>query len=309
MTSDDPEQQLARREALGLARLLGRDASAAGDPIEPVASRVRIGAVLLAGWSRDEEIRNALRPVFAAAVPDQRALLALGDIDTWQRDGRAARHWWVQAASGPDPDLAAHGAWRAARADIRGGRVEDALPLLSLAELGGITAASVAACRILEERGQQDGADAATRRARAAERALLLAEDRLLADDLDGAEWELRGLDPMPASPEWGNQRAWAWYVQGEIAFRRGDLAEARSSFDLALSAPGWRSRRTELRLAQLAIAEADPEMAFQWIERAAAGDDAEADHALLLIDLHHALIDEGRRRLEEREGEEWGWE
>jgi tetratricopeptide (TPR) repeat protein len=306
VAGNDLEQRLARWEALSLARLLGRDAPTAGDPIAFTASRVRIAAVVLARWSTDAEIRDALRAVFAAAVPDQRALIALGDIDTWRRDGRQARHWWVQAAAGPDPDLAAIGAWRAARADIRGGRVEDALPLLHQADLAGITEASVAAGRILSERGNHDDADAATRRSRTGERLLLLAEERLLADDVDGAERELSGFEPMPPSPEWGNQEAWAFYIQGEIAFRRGDLEEAWSSFSRALYAPGWRTRRTELRLAQIAVADADAEMAFQWTERAADGDDAEADQARLLVELHAALIEEGRRRIEEREGEDW---
>lgn len=164
----------------------------------------------------------------------------------------------------------------------------------------------MAAARVLRERGDEDGADAATRRSRTGERLLRLAEDRLLADDVDGAERELCGFVPLPPSPEWGNQEAWACYVEGEIAFRRGDLAEARSSFERALHAPEWRSRRTELRLAQIAVAEADAEMAFQWTERAAVGDDAEADQARLLVELHHALVDEGRRRVEQREDDGW---
>src|SRR4051794_3962962 len=61
-----------------------------------------IVAVLLSGWAADAEARAALRPVFEAAVPDQRALIALGDIDAWLRDGRIAQGWWLRAAAGPD---------------------------------------------------------------------------------------------------------------------------------------------------------------------------------------------------------------
>ncbi|MDD7942042.1 hypothetical protein PHK61_26860 [Actinomycetospora lutea] len=257
MTSKDLEHELARGEALSLARLLGRDAPTAGDPVAFTATRVRIAAVVLAAWSTDSDIRDALRPVFEAAVPDQRALLALGDIDAWLRHGRLARSWWVQAAAGPDPDLAALGAWRAGRADLRGGRPDDALPLLRQADLAGITEASLALGRLLEKRGEPADADAAFRRARTGEDLLCLAEEHLRADDLDRAERELTGFC---AGSEL--QRSWECAIRGEIAFWRGDLEVAESRLGAAMSAPGSWPRRARLRLAQIAIAQADPVMA-----------------------------------------------
>lgn len=301
MTSTDLEQELARWEALSLARLIGRDAPTAGDPVAFTASRVRIGAVLLAAWSTDVEIRAALRPVFEAAVPDQRALLALGDIDTWLRDGRLARGWWVQAAAGPDPELAALGAWRAGRADLRGGRPDDALPLLRQADLAGIREASLALGRILADRGEQDAADGAFRRARTGTDILRLAEDRLHADDIDGAERELLGFTAGSAG-----ERSWEYHVRGEIAFGRGDLDGAESFFGLATTAPGGRGRQCELRLAQIAIAEADPVMAHHWIARAIDGDDAVADQARVLLDLHRALVEQGERIADGDEEPPW---
>ncbi|HWN25540.1 MAG TPA: hypothetical protein VNP37_01130, partial [Actinomycetospora sp.] len=108
MAPIDLEQDLARRDALDVAEsLVARPAQ------DDAAAHVRLGAMVLRDWFADAEIRRILRPLFAAAAPDQRALLALGDIDTWLPDGRAARGWWEQAAAGPDPELAAVGAWRA----------------------------------------------------------------------------------------------------------------------------------------------------------------------------------------------------
>ncbi|GAA4875475.1 hypothetical protein GCM10023203_27050 [Actinomycetospora straminea] len=306
---DDLDQQLARRDALSVARLLGREAPHAGDPVGFTATRVRIAALLLAVWATDPEIREALRLVFEAAAPDQRALLALGDIDTWDRDGRPARRWWAQAAAGPDPDLAALGAWRAARADVRGGRRGDALPLLEQASLAGIAEASVLLGRLLERDGDHEGAAAAFRRSRTGEGLLRLAEERLRADDLDGAERELAGFRAAPHRPGAADQRAWEQAIRGEIAFGRGDLDRARGHFEAAGRAPGTWDRRIGLRLAQIAVADADPVFAHHWISRLAEGDDAEAEQARLLRDLHRDLVDEGARRLEQgcdEEEDDW---
>ncbi|GAA4911005.1 hypothetical protein EV188_10335 [Actinomycetospora succinea] len=303
MTSKDLEQELARGEALSVARLLGRDAPTAGDPVGFTSTQVRIAAVLLAGWSTDADIRDALRPVFEAAVPDQRALIALGDIDTWLRNGRTARGWWVQAAAGPDPDLAALAAWRAGRADLRGGRPDDALPLLRQADLAGIREASLAVGRLLEKHGERTDADAAFRRARSGEGVLVLAEERLRADDLDGAERELTGFT---AGSEF--QRSWEYAIRGEIAFWRGDLAAAETNLGGAMKAPGSWPRRAQLRLAQIAIAELDPVMAHHWIRHVVDGDDSEAEQARLLLELHRDLIEQGERIAKDEE-EEPPWE
>lgn len=300
MPADDLEQQLARRDALSVARLLGREAPHAGDPVGFTATRVRIAALLLAAWPTDPEIRDALRLVFEAAVPDQRALIALGDIDTWDRDGRPARRWWAQAAAGPDPDLAAIGAWRAARADVRGGRRGDALPLLEQAGLAGIAEASVLLGRLLEQDGDHEGAVAAFRRSRTGEALLRLAEERLRADDPDGAERELVGFRAAPHRPGAVDQRAWEHAIRGEIAFYRGELDRAQSFFDAAGCAPGRWDRHIGLRLAQIAVANADPVLAHHWTSEVAEGNDAEAEQARLLRELHRDLVDEGARRLEQ---------
>ncbi|WP_133251898.1 hypothetical protein [Actinomycetospora cinnamomea] len=296
MTSRDLDQELARRDALAVAALL-----AAGSPCTS-ESRVRIGTVLLRGWSADAEVRDVLRPVFAAAVPDQRALIALGDIDTWLRHGRIARGWWVQAAAGPDPELAALGAWRAARADLRGRRVDDALPLLEQAAAAGIAGAALALGRIIEEHGDDEPAAALFRRSGTPEGMLRLAEIRLRAEDPDGAQEELARFRPPPFVPGTLDLQAWGDGVCGEIAFRRGDLEVAEDRFWRARHAPGDRGRLAELRLAQIAIACGDASTAFSRASMLAAGTDAAATHARLLMDLHPDLMAEGARLLEQEE-------
>lgn len=294
----DLEQELARRDALGVAESLA-DRPAQDD----AAARIRLGAMVLREWSTDAEIRRLLRPLFAASVPDQRALIALGDIDTWLPDGRAARGWWEQAAAGPDPELAAVGAWRAARARLRGGCDGEALPLLQQADAAGIAAASLALGRTLEKRGEDEAAADALRRSRTDEGMLRLAEIRLRADDLDGAEHEIARLSPPPGSiPGSVDLHAWEKAVRGEIAFRRGLLEAAEDWLSEVRGAPGDRDRHVELRLAQIAIATAAPVTAYLRIRALAAGCDAAAEHARLLMTLHRDLLDEGAARIEQED-------
>jgi hypothetical protein len=293
----DLEQDLARRDALCVAESL-----VARPPENDAAARVRLGAMVLREWSADAEIRSVLRPLFAAAVPDQRALIALGDIDTWLPDGRAARAWWEQAAAGPDPELAAVGAWRAARARLRGGRDDEALPLLRQADAAGIAAASLALGRTLEKRVDDEGAADALRRSRTGEGMLRLAEIRLRADDLDGAEHEIARLSPLPRAPGSVDLHAWENAIRGEIAFHRGSLEAAEDWLSEARGAPGDRGRHVELRLAQLAIAAAAPVTAYLRTTALAAGSDAVAAHARLLMTLHRDLLDEGASRTEQED-------
>jgi hypothetical protein len=297
MTSEDLEQ---RQDVLCVARMLADEArDGAGGPA-CAESRVRIAALLLGQWARDEEVRAALRPAFEAAVPDQRALIALGDIDTWLRDGRIARDWWTRAAAGPDAELAADGAWRAARADVRGGRDDDALPFLRQADQAGIAAASLALGRILEKQGDDEAADRLFRRSRSDEGMLRLAEIRLRADDVDGAEQEIIGLSPTDRTPGALDPCAWEHAVRGEIAFRRGALGHAASLLWQAGNAPGDRDRHVRLRLAQIAIAEGDAATAHTYTTMVARGDGPEGDQARLLMRLHRDLIAEGAPVLQE---------
>jgi hypothetical protein len=286
----DLEEELARGIARWAAVLL-----VGGSPSRE--SRVDIVAVLLSGWAADAEARAALRPVFEAAAPDQRALIALGDIDAWLRDGRIARGWWLRAAAGPDRQLAALGAWRAAQADLRGAREDDARPLLEQADAAGIRRASLALGRLLEKGGDDDAAARLFRRSGSDESLLRLAEIRLRADDTDGAELEIADVSPEP--------RAWEAWVRGEIAFRRGLLGEAEEHMTWGRSAPGGRGRHADLRLAQIAIAQGDAFHAYTRTTGLAEGTDAEADHARLLIALHRDLIDEGARWREQEDEEE----
>ena len=297
MAATDLEQDLARRDALGVAEsLVARPAQ------DDAAARVRLGAMVLHDWFADAEIRRILRPLFAAAAPDQRALLALGDIDIWLPDGRAARGWWEQAAAGPDPELGAVGAWRAARARLRGGRDDEALRLLEQADAAGIAAASLALGRTLEWRGDDEGAADALRRSRTGEGMLRLAEIRLRADDLDGAEHEIARLSPPPRAPGSVDLHVWEKAVRGEIAFRRGLLESAEDWLSEVRGAPGDRDRHVELRLAQIAIATGAAVTAYLRLTDLAAGCDAAAEHARLLRTLHRDLLDEGAARIEQED-------
>jgi hypothetical protein len=293
----DLEQDLARRDALSVAESLVARPSE-DDP----AARVRLGAMVLRDRSADAEIRGVLRPLFAAAAPDQRALIALGDIDAWLPDGRVARAWWEEAAAGPDAELAAVGAWRAARARLRGGRDDEALPLLRQADAAGIAAASLALGRTLEWRGEDKGAADAFRRSRTGEAMLRLAEIRLRADDLDGAAEEIAQLNPPPRPPGSVDLLAWMSAIRGEIAFRRGSLEAAEDWLSEARGAPGDRGRHVELRLAQLAIASGTPGTAYLRTTALVAGSDAVAEHARLLMALHRDLVDEGAARIEQED-------
>ncbi|HEY2220842.1 hypothetical protein [Actinomycetospora sp.] len=293
MGSGDFEQRLVRRDVLRVAEVLAEEARG-GDPAASAESRVRIGAALLVGRSGDADLRAALRPVFAVAVPDQRALIALGDIDSWLRDGRIARGWWARAAAGPDPELAALGAWREARAHLRGGRDDDAVPLLVQADEAGVAAASLALGRILADRDDDEAAAGLLRRSGSDEGALRLAELRLRADDVDSAEDEIAGLSATPRTPGSIDLPAWEHAVRGEIAFRRGFLEDAEAFLSGARNAPGDRGRHVELRLAQIAIADGDASGAYSWTTLLAHGSGPEADQARLLMRLHRDLIAEG---------------
>ena len=300
MVSGDLQQELGRRNALWIAGQLANGAPDVGHPDVSTELRVRTGAVVLSSWSTDAEVRAALRPVFEAAVPDQRALIALGDIDTWLPHGRIARSWWIRAAAGPDPELAALGAWRAAQADLRGGRDDDAGPLLQQADAAGIEGASLALGRIVEKRGDDEAAARLFRRSRSDEGMLRLAEILLRADDVDGADDVVAHCSPMPHTPGSVDLCVWSDWVRGEIAFRRGFLDAAEVLLERSRHAPGRRGRQAELRLAQIAVAQGDASSAHFWTTMVAGGSDLEADHARLLLELHRDLIEEGARLLEQ---------
>lgn len=249
------------------------------------ADRVAVAARLLADWRTDEQVRAALRPVFAAAVPDQRARIALGDIDAWLPDGRVARAWWESAAAGPDPALAAEAAWKAARAHLRAGRRAEAAPLLRQAAAGGWTEAAQARRRA-EKAAARDAA------ARAEEDLLRRAHQRLNLDDAEGAEDLLRSLErpePRLGGPPLS---AWERHLRGELAFRRGDLDTAEDHFGAAGGAPG--RRRRELRLAQLAILRGCAEEAFERTTGLTDADDEVSDEAWPLLEIHAELIAAG---------------
>lgn len=273
-----PDRDRARRDALRVAAEFGRPSS------DPTALLER-AARLLAQWRTDEEIRALLRPVFAAAVPHQRALIALGDIDAWLPDGRVALGHWEAAVSGPDAALAAEAAWKAARAHLRAGRPAEAAPLLRRAAAGGWTEAAQA-------RRRAEKAAAAEAAARAEEERLRRAHQRLNLDDEEGAEDLLRTLerpDPRLGGPALA---AWERHLRGELAFRRGDLDAAEDHFVAAGGAPGYRRR--ELRLAQLAILRGDAEEAFERTTGLTDADDEVSDEAWPLLGLHAELIAAG---------------
>lgn len=295
--TEDLEQELARRNALSVAALLV-DGCSDGTAV-PVEAAVRIGVELLARWRTAADVRAALRPLFEAAVPDQRALIALGDVDAWLPGGAVARSWWEWAAAGPDPELSALGAWRAAQAALRGGREEDALPLLHQAATAGIRGAALAFGRIVQRRAGDDAAARLCHRYGSVESMLRLAEAALDADDLDAAEREITHLDAgphTPVTPGVPDLPAWEAAVRGEIAFRRGHLERAEALLGRARSAPGDRGRHAELRLAQLAIVGRDPGPAYFWTSLLTEGTDPVAEQARLLVHLHRDLIDEGAR-------------
>ncbi|GLZ52944.1 hypothetical protein [Actinomycetospora sp. NBRC 106378] len=275
---DDPIR--ARRHALRVAAALRRDT---GD----VAARVDTAARLLARWTTDANVRAALRPVFAAAVPHQRALIALGDIDAWQRDGRIALAWWEAAARGPDAALAGAAASRAGRAHLRGGRRGTAAPLLRQGAEAGCPEAAEALRRGDRERAQE----AAARRD---ERRLALAERHLGADDTARAREALRRLERPDHRPGGPNLTGWEHGVRGELAFRRGELEEAADRFAAASDAPGARPRRYRLRLAQIAIARGDAAGAYAETLPLTDADDEVGEQAWVLIALHGDLIAAG---------------
>lgn len=287
----DLEEELARRDALALAAELVD---------VPPRMQVRVGALLLARWARDAEIRTLLRPLFVDAVPDQRALLALGDVDVWLRDGRIARGWWERAAAGPDPELAALGAWRSGRALARGGWDDLAAPWLAQAAAAGHGPARLALGRILAAHEDGEAAVPLLRRAGGDESVLLLAEIRLRADDVDGAEEELYDLARGPRSTTEPDFRAWEDGVLGEIAFRRGDLEEAENRLEDARQAPGLRWQHYHLRLAQIAIVRGDATEAYRRTAHLVGLPGVVGDQVRLLLRLHRDLIAEGDARCAE---------
>jgi hypothetical protein len=290
MAPGDLVQELARRDARGAAvRLVDHDTVVTSED-----ARVRIARLLLDTWSSDAEVRDVLRPVFAAAVPDQRALIALGDIDIWLRDGRIARGWWTRAAAGPDPELAALGAWRAARAMLRGGHVDDARPFLAQADAAGIREASLALGRIAAQDGDDERAALLFGRSPTDEGRLGLAEVRLRADDVDGAARAIDRLERPTPVPRPLDLRGWEDGVRGEIAFRRGDLEDAEELFEDSRDPRGGRTRHAELRLAQIAVARGKAFSAHFWTSTLIHGADDVAEQARLLVTLHHDLIEEG---------------
>ncbi|MEJ2869515.1 hypothetical protein WCD74_17190 [Actinomycetospora sp. OC33-EN08] len=266
------QREQARRDALRIAAVLRTNT-----PDDPT---IRAAAQLLEDWRAEEVVRDALRPVFAAAVPDQRALIALGDIDAWLSDGRVAREHWESAASGPDPHLAALAADRAGRAHLRAGRREEAETFLWQAATAGVRAASHA----LEEIAAQRVSEARERRE---EDTLRLAELCLEADDMAGLGKQLRALG---RPDRFGLERR-RQGVLGELAFRRGHLAEAADCFTEALGPYGDGPRRLRLRLAQIAIARGDAAGAHEHT-LALADDEGElGEGARLLVRLHVDLI------------------
>lgn len=269
---DDPAR--ARRDALRVAAALRRDTG-------EVSARVDTAARLLARWTTDANVRAALRPVFAAAVPHQRALIALGDIDAWQRDGRIALAWWEAAAQGPDAALAGVAASRAGRAHLRGRRRGTAVPLLRQGAEAGCPEAADALRRCARERAEE----AAARRD---ESRLALAERRLHADDLDGAEKLLRALESRG-----GDHFAVEHGLRGELAFRRGDLDAAAEHFQWASYGFG-RPRAHRLRLAQIAVARGDGREAYEQAMPLTDVDDEIGEQAWVLLGVHGDLIAAG---------------
>ncbi|GAA4834999.1 hypothetical protein GCM10023201_24250 [Actinomycetospora corticicola] len=277
----DLERDLARRDVLRVATdLVG------------AANGVAVGAGLLSAWLRDEGVRAALRPVFEAALPDQRALIALGDVDVWLVDGRIARGWWEQAAAGPDRELAALGAWRVAQAHLRGGRELQAVPFLHQADEGGVGGASLVLARSAIRRGQDVLAAGLLRRSGLQEAKLHLAEIRLRADQVDQADRELDWFEPPPWTPGDPDLSAWKRGIRGEILFRRGAFEAAEVHFDGALNAPGDdRTDRYRLRLAQIAIEVGDAVSAHHWLPPLARARGAVGREARLLLDQHEDFV------------------
>ncbi|WP_433801236.1 hypothetical protein [Actinomycetospora sp. CA-084318] len=273
-----PDRDRARRDALRVAAEFGRPCP---DPTAALDEAAR----LLARWRTDDGIRAVLRPVFAAAVPHQRALIALGDIDAWLPDGRVALEHWEEAAAGPDAALAAEAAWKAARAHLRAGRPTTAAPLLRQAAAGGWTEDAHA-------RRRAEKAAAAEAAARAEEDRLRRAHQRLNLDDEEGAEDVLRSLERPETRLGGAALGAWERHLRGELAFRRGDLEAAEDHFGAAGGAPGHRRR--ELRLAQLAILRGDAPEAFERTTGLTDPDDEVSDEAWPLLVLHADLIAAG---------------
>ncbi|MFC5064425.1 tetratricopeptide repeat protein [Actinomycetospora atypica] len=288
MATGDLVREHARRGVLHLASELTRE------PLSPASVRILVGAHLLERWAEDEEVRAALRPLFEAAVPDQRALLALGDVDVWLSDGRIARDWWTRAVAGPDPELAALGAWRVARAHLRAGRTDEARPLLEQAGRAGVGDASLRLGRLVEADGDDEAAAELFRRSGTGEGALRLAEIRLRADDAEGADRAVARLATEPQRPGEPDLQAWENGVRGEIHFRRGALDAAEVCFDRARNAPGDRGRRYELRFAQIAIAQGDAYGAHFWTSLLLNGEDAVGEEARRLVALHPDLVAAG---------------
>ncbi|MDL5154458.1 hypothetical protein [Actinomycetospora termitidis] len=268
------QREQARRDALRVAAVLRTNT-----PDDPT---IRAAAQLLEDWRTDEPVRDALRPVFAAAVPDQRALIALGDIDAWLRDGRVARAWWETAAAGPDEALAAEAAWKVGCAHRRAGRRDVAAPFLRQAAAGGWTDEAETRRRVARERAAEDAARREEDRLRSAQRCLD-------ADDAEGAEALLQDVERPdsrlggPCLPEWEQG------LHGELAFRRGDLDEAIEHFDAA-----GTDRHGRLRRAQLAVLQDDAPRAYVYTMGLADDEDEIGDAARLLIRLHVDLIAAG---------------
>lgn len=272
-----PERDRARRDALRVAAELGRPCP---DPTAPLDEAAR----LLARWRTDDEIRAALRPVFAAAVPHQRALIGLGDIDAWLPDGRVALGHWEAAVSGPDAALAAEAAWKAARAHLRAGRPAEAAPLLRQAAAGGWTEDAQARRRAEKAAAVEAAAQREGDRLRRAQRCLD-------ADDQESAEDVLLTLEHPEPGFSGLRHGAWEQDLRGEIAFRRGDLERAEEHF-LAGGGPGHRRR--DLRLAQLAILRGDAAEAFERTTGLTDPDDEVSEEAWPLLVLHAELIAAG---------------
>lgn len=184
-----------------------------------VRTRAQLGLSTLLEQRRSSPLE--VRALLEAAVPDQRALLRLGQKDTlWGRD--KARPWFLRAAAGPDPDLAAEAAWKAAELDLTGTPDRQTLTLLrqAIARSGAWTLAATFA---------------------------LGRTSRVLGDG-DSAEQVLGALSAQVDRVE----HAEVWLEWGQVAEDRGDLVEAARRYENAVHLWDDDGEEATLRLAGL---------------------------------------------------------